>query len=153
MCGRYMLTTPVDALRQLFLFTERPNLAPAERIEVCPEKHDAPLGRQQPQHGAAQCRLAAAALADDAQGLAGAHLYCHPVHGLNVTDGALEQPTLDRKPHTKVLGRGDDGRGLPRGRRRAGFRARRLRALQVLATLGGKQPLPALCLVLGSETG
>ena len=29
MCGRYMLTTPVDALRQLFLFAERPNLARA----------------------------------------------------------------------------------------------------------------------------
>jgi putative SOS response-associated peptidase YedK len=32
MCGRYMLTTPVDALRQLFLFTERPNLAPRYNI-------------------------------------------------------------------------------------------------------------------------
>jgi putative SOS response-associated peptidase YedK len=32
MCGRYMLTTPVDALRQMFLFTERPNLAPRYNI-------------------------------------------------------------------------------------------------------------------------
>lgn len=32
MCGRYMLTTPVDALRQMFLFSERPNLAPRYNI-------------------------------------------------------------------------------------------------------------------------
>ncbi len=28
MCGRYMLTSPVEALRQLFLFEEQPNLRP-----------------------------------------------------------------------------------------------------------------------------
>jgi putative SOS response-associated peptidase YedK len=32
MCGRYMLTTPVDALRHLLLFEERPNLAPRYNI-------------------------------------------------------------------------------------------------------------------------
>ena len=42
MCGRYMLTTPVDALRQLFLFTERPNLQP--RYNVAPTQ-DVPIVR------------------------------------------------------------------------------------------------------------
>jgi putative SOS response-associated peptidase YedK len=26
MCGRYLLTSPVEALRQLFMFEQRPNL-------------------------------------------------------------------------------------------------------------------------------
>jgi putative SOS response-associated peptidase YedK len=34
MCGRYMLTSPVEALRQLFLFEQRPNLMP--RYNVAP---------------------------------------------------------------------------------------------------------------------
>ncbi len=34
MCGRYSITTPVEALRQLFLFEELPNLAP--RYNVAP---------------------------------------------------------------------------------------------------------------------
>jgi putative SOS response-associated peptidase YedK len=42
MCGRYMLTTPVDALRQLFLFTERPNLPP--RYNIAPTQ-DVPIVR------------------------------------------------------------------------------------------------------------
>ncbi|HEX5079777.1 MAG TPA: SOS response-associated peptidase [Geminicoccaceae bacterium] len=32
MCGRYLLTSPVDALRQLFLFEQRPNLMPHYNI-------------------------------------------------------------------------------------------------------------------------
>ena len=43
MCGRYMLTTPVDALRQLFLFTERPNLPP--RYNIAPTQ-DVPIVRR-----------------------------------------------------------------------------------------------------------
>jgi putative SOS response-associated peptidase YedK len=43
MCGRYMLTTPVDALRQLFRFTERPNLAP--RYNIAPTQ-DVPIVRR-----------------------------------------------------------------------------------------------------------
>ena len=43
MCGRYMLTTPVDALRQLFLFTERPNLAP--RYNIAPTQ-EVPIVRR-----------------------------------------------------------------------------------------------------------
>jgi putative SOS response-associated peptidase YedK len=43
MCGRYMLTTPVDALRQLFLFGERPNLAP--RYNIAPTQ-DVPIVRR-----------------------------------------------------------------------------------------------------------
>ena len=42
MCGRYMLTTPVDALRQLFLFTQRPNLPP--RYNIAPTQ-DVPIVR------------------------------------------------------------------------------------------------------------
>jgi putative SOS response-associated peptidase YedK len=43
MCGRYMLTTPVDALRQLFLFTELPNLAP--RYNIAPTQ-EVPIVRR-----------------------------------------------------------------------------------------------------------
>jgi putative SOS response-associated peptidase YedK len=43
MCGRYMLTTPVDALRQLFLFTQRPNLPP--RYNIAPTQ-DVPIVRR-----------------------------------------------------------------------------------------------------------
>jgi putative SOS response-associated peptidase YedK len=43
MCGRYMLTTPVDALRQLFRFKERPNLAP--RYNIAPTQ-DVPIVRR-----------------------------------------------------------------------------------------------------------
>ena len=42
MCGRYMLTSPVEALRQLFLFEERPNLMP--RYNVAPTQ-DVPIVR------------------------------------------------------------------------------------------------------------
>ena len=42
MCGRYMLT-PVDALRQLFLFKERPNLPP--RYNIAPTQ-DVPIVRR-----------------------------------------------------------------------------------------------------------
>ena len=42
MCGRYLLTTPVDALRQLFRFTERPNLGP--RYNIAPTQ-DVPIVR------------------------------------------------------------------------------------------------------------
>ena len=43
MCGRYMLTTPVDALRQLFRFKERPNLPP--RYNIAPTQ-DVPIVRR-----------------------------------------------------------------------------------------------------------
>jgi putative SOS response-associated peptidase YedK len=42
MCGRYMLTSPVEALRQLFLFEQRPNLMP--RYNVAPTQ-DVPIVR------------------------------------------------------------------------------------------------------------
>jgi putative SOS response-associated peptidase YedK len=43
MCGRYLLTTPVDALAQLFRFGERPNLGP--RYNVAPTQ-DVPIVRR-----------------------------------------------------------------------------------------------------------
>lgn len=43
MCGRYSITTPVDALRRLFGFEGRPNLAP--RYNVAPTQ-DAPVVRR-----------------------------------------------------------------------------------------------------------
>jgi putative SOS response-associated peptidase YedK len=49
MCGRYMLTTPVDALRQMFLFSERPNLAP--RYNIAPTQ-DVPIVRRTRDGGA-----------------------------------------------------------------------------------------------------
>jgi putative SOS response-associated peptidase YedK len=43
MCGRYLLTTPVDALSQLFRFGERPNLGP--RYNIAPTQ-DVPVVRR-----------------------------------------------------------------------------------------------------------
>ena len=43
MCGRFLLTSPVDALGQLFLFDDRPNLAP--RYNVAPSQ-DVPIVRR-----------------------------------------------------------------------------------------------------------
>ena len=43
MCGRYLLTTPVDALGQLFRFMERPNLGP--RYNIAPTQ-DVPMVRR-----------------------------------------------------------------------------------------------------------
>jgi putative SOS response-associated peptidase YedK len=42
MCGRYLLTSPVEALRQLFLFEQRPNLMP--RYNIAPTQ-DVPIVR------------------------------------------------------------------------------------------------------------
>jgi putative SOS response-associated peptidase YedK len=42
MCGRYMLTTPVEALRQLFMFEQRPNLM--SRYNIAPTQ-DVPVVR------------------------------------------------------------------------------------------------------------
>ncbi len=39
MCGRYSLTTPVEAVRKVFDFPERPNLAP--RANIAPSQDDA----------------------------------------------------------------------------------------------------------------
>ncbi len=36
MCGRYSLTTPLEAMRQVFDFSERPNLAP--RVNIAPSQ-------------------------------------------------------------------------------------------------------------------
>jgi putative SOS response-associated peptidase YedK len=43
MCGRYLLTTPVDALSQLFRFAERPNLGP--RYNIAPTQ-EVPIVRR-----------------------------------------------------------------------------------------------------------
>jgi putative SOS response-associated peptidase YedK len=43
MCGRYVLTSPAEALRRLFDFVEQPNLAP--RINIAPTQ-EAPVIRQ-----------------------------------------------------------------------------------------------------------
>ena len=43
MCGRFVLTTPAEALRQAFDFVERPNLAP--RHNIAPTQ-DVPVIRQ-----------------------------------------------------------------------------------------------------------
>ena len=58
MCGRYMLTTPVDALRQLFLFTERPNLAP--RYNIAPTQ-EVPIVRRSRTARRASCSWCAGA--------------------------------------------------------------------------------------------
>lgn len=46
MCGRYVLTSPAEALRKLFDFVEQPNLEP--RINIAPTQ-DAPVIRQRRQ--------------------------------------------------------------------------------------------------------
>ena len=43
MCGRYMLTMPVEAMQRLFRFAERPNLPP--RYNIAPSQ-DVPVVRR-----------------------------------------------------------------------------------------------------------
>jgi putative SOS response-associated peptidase YedK len=45
MCGRYSLTTPVEGLRHLFEFPERPNLAP--RYNIAPTQEAAVFRRDE----------------------------------------------------------------------------------------------------------
>ena len=62
----------------------------------------------QPQDGEAERRLAGAGFADDAERLAGAQLQRQPVDRLDVIDGALQQPALDREPDLEIVGLDDD---------------------------------------------
>ena len=52
MCGRYSLTTPMEAVRQLFDFPERPNLA--ARVNIAPSQDVAAVRLEE---GAAGGRL------------------------------------------------------------------------------------------------
>jgi putative SOS response-associated peptidase YedK len=54
MCGRYSLTTPVEAPRQLFLFENSPNLPP--RYNIAPTQ-TAPVVRISPDHGGRELAL------------------------------------------------------------------------------------------------
>ena len=58
MCGRYLLTTPVDALGQLFRFMERPNLGP--RYNIAPTQ-DVPIVRLTRAGDGASCAWCAGA--------------------------------------------------------------------------------------------
>lgn len=42
MCGRYLMTSPIEAMRQMFLFQEQLNVAP--NYNVAPT-HDMPIVR------------------------------------------------------------------------------------------------------------
>ena len=57
MCGRYSLTTPMEAVRQLFDFSERPNLP--VRVNIAPSQEVAAVrlgdGEVGPGSGAQQC--------------------------------------------------------------------------------------------------
>jgi putative SOS response-associated peptidase YedK len=54
MCGRYGLTTPAEALRQLFRFENSPNLPP--RYNIAPTQ-TAPVVRVSPTQGARELAL------------------------------------------------------------------------------------------------
>ena len=70
-----------------------------------PSKTIAPGGRLvEPEHRPADGRLAAAGLADEAERLAALDRERHAVHGLDVTDVAVEDdPALDREPDLEVV--------------------------------------------------
>lgn len=50
MCGRYSLTTPMEAVRQVFGFPERPNLAP--RVNIAPSQEVAAVRLEDGEAGA-----------------------------------------------------------------------------------------------------
>jgi putative SOS response-associated peptidase YedK len=56
MCGRYLLTSPVDLLRQLFRFMERPNLGPRYNIAPTQEVPVVRLSREGDRHELIQVR-------------------------------------------------------------------------------------------------
>ncbi|MCY1456072.1 hypothetical protein D9M71_732670 [compost metagenome] len=64
---------------------------------------DAALAAEQAQDRQAQGRLARAALANDAQGLALGQIEVDAVDRLDVIDGAPQQALLDREPDAQVL--------------------------------------------------
>ena len=55
MCGRYSITTPVEGLRQLFLFEEMPNLAP--RYNVAPTQEVPVVRRESVGEGGRHLRM------------------------------------------------------------------------------------------------
>src|SRR5690606_40758670 len=62
-----------------------------------------PLRLDEPQQRQPQCALTGAALADDAQRLALAHLQGNVVDGLDVVAGPPQQSPFDGKPHPHIL--------------------------------------------------
>jgi putative SOS response-associated peptidase YedK len=56
LCGRYLLTSPVDLLRQLFRFMERPNLGPRFNIAPTQEVPVVRLSREGDRHELIQVR-------------------------------------------------------------------------------------------------
>ena len=76
-----------------------------ERREVLPVEDDAPAGRLvEQEHRAAERRLAAARLADEAERLAAADREADAVDRLDVADVAVEQePALDREVDLEVV--------------------------------------------------
>ena len=83
-----------------------------------------PSRRDQPHDRERQRGLARAALADDAEGLAGADRERGVVDRLDVADGLAQQAALDREPDAQVVGL-DDGRRRRRAPGRGGRSARR----------------------------
>ena|SRR5205085_4082531 len=66
--------------------------------DVAAVEPDGAAGRlQQPKHGTRHRRLAAAALADEAQGLALADAEAHAVDRIDLPDGAADDALLDRE--------------------------------------------------------
>jgi hypothetical protein len=84
---------------------ERPELVLRERRDVLAVEDDAPSGRLvEPENGATDRRLAAARLADEAEGLAALDRERDVVHRLDVADVPVEQDAaLDREPDAEVL--------------------------------------------------
>ncbi len=86
-------------------------------MHVLTDKADPAFRGDQSHHRQRQRGLARSALADDAHGLAGAHLQCCRIDGLHMPDRALQQPLVDREPDAQVFGLGDHRRARRHRRR------------------------------------
>src|SRR5690606_13297372 len=71
-------------------------------LDLVAEHDNAPLRWQQAQHGIAERRLARAAFANNAERLAAPDGEIDAVHGLDMSDGAPENASLDGEPDLEV---------------------------------------------------
>src|SRR5205085_6529673 len=78
--------------------------------DVTPPEADRALGIEQPQQRETQRRLARAALADDPQRRAGAHLERDAVDRLHIALDAAKDAAADRKPYLDVIALDQDRR-------------------------------------------
>src|SRR5689334_14344055 len=82
----------------LHVAAERAHGLEFQSLDLLAQKHNRPVGGDQPQQRKTERGFAGAGFAHDAQRLALAYRETDAIHGLDMTDDGTEQPALDREP-------------------------------------------------------